>query len=91
MFQTVAEAVVIQESVTAILMHFNGPFCTGKLPPNFGKILGNQLKNLAAQGKLVRVKASFKLGEELKKAPKKPAAKKPAAKKPGRSGWQCCL
>ena len=48
------------------------------VPETFGKTLGQQLKALAASGKLVRVKASFKLSEALKK----PAAKKPAAKKP---------
>lgn len=48
------------------------------VPETFQKTLAQQLKALAAKGKLVRVKASFKLSEELKK----PAAKKPAAKKP---------
>ena len=37
---------------------------------------------MAKDGQLVKVKASFKLGEKLKKVVKKPAAKKPAAKKP---------
>lgn len=48
------------------------------VPETFQKTLAQQLKAMAAKGKLVRVKASFKLSEELKK----PAAKKPAAKKP---------
>ena len=40
------------------------------------------LRRLEKAGKLVKVKASYKLGDELKKAPKKakPAAKKPATK-----------
>ena len=47
------------------------------------KILSTQLKNLVASGKLVKVKASYKLGEALKKAPKKPKkAKKPKKKAP---------
>ena len=51
-----------------------------KLPDNFKKILSTQLKNLVKSGKLLKVKASYKLGEALKKAPKKP--KKKAVKKP---------
>jgi|TARA_B110000003_G_scaffold183474_1_gene182500 histone H1/5 len=58
-----------------------------KLPDNFKKILSTQLKNLVKSGKLLKVKASYKLGEALKKAPKKPKKKaapkkKKAAKKP---------
>jgi hypothetical protein len=60
------------------------------LPANFNKTLGNQLKSLTAAAKLVRVKSSFKLGEELKKAPKKKVVKKPAAKKPGMSSQGFC-
>lgn len=46
------------------------------------KLLQNQLKRLEKAGKLIKVKASYKLGDELKKGPKKakPAAKKSAAK-----------
>ena len=58
---------------------------TYKLPANFKKVLSTQLKNLVKSGKLLKVKASYKLGEELKKAPKKPkkkaAPKKKVAKK----------
>ena len=58
-----------------------------KLPDNFKKILSTQLKNLVKSGKLLKVKASYKLGEALKKVPKKPKKKaapkkKKAAKKP---------
>ena len=58
-----------------------------KLPDNFKKILSTQLKNLVKSGKLLKVKASYKLGDALKKAPKKPKKKaapkkKKAAKKP---------
>ncbi|XP_061345644.1 histone H1 [Gastrolobium bilobum] len=37
------------------------------LPANFKKILGLQLKNQAAKGKLVKIKASYKLSEAAKK------------------------
>ncbi|KAL0379164.1 UNVERIFIED_CONTAM: Histone H1 [Sesamum radiatum] len=50
------------------------------LPANFRKILGLQLKNSATKGKLIKVKASYKLSEPGKTD--KPAAAKPAAKKP---------
>ncbi|XP_057784233.1 histone H1 [Salvia miltiorrhiza] len=54
------------------------------LPANFRKILGLQLKNSAAKGKLNKIKASYKLSDAGKKE-KAAAAKKPAvaaAKKP---------
>ena len=38
-----------------------------KLPDNFKKILSTQLKNLVKSEKLVKIKASYKLGEALKK------------------------
>ncbi|TYG94596.1 hypothetical protein ES288_A11G200700v1 [Gossypium darwinii] len=37
------------------------------LPANFRKILGLQLKNSAARGKLIKIKASYKLSEAGKK------------------------
>ncbi|KAG9146049.1 hypothetical protein Leryth_016604 [Lithospermum erythrorhizon] len=40
------------------------------LPSNFRKILATQLKNSAAKGKLIKVKASFKLSEAVKKITK---------------------
>ncbi|XP_073145987.1 uncharacterized protein [Henckelia pumila] len=51
------------------------------LPENFRKILGLQLKNSTAKGKLIKVKASFKLSDAGKKGNPKPTPK-PAAKKP---------
>ena len=72
-------------SVPAIAKYLAANF---KLPANFKKVLSTQLKNLVKAGKLLKIKASYKLGDALKKAPKKPkkkAAKKPkkkAAKKP---------
>ena len=41
------------------------------LPANWEKVLSVQLRKLALAGKLVRVKASYKLGEALKKPAKK--------------------
>ncbi|XP_075492892.1 histone H1 [Primulina tabacum] len=49
------------------------------LPANFRKILGLQLKNSTLKGKLVKIKASFKLSDTGNKNNPKPAAKKPAA------------
>ncbi|KAL3525298.1 hypothetical protein ACH5RR_013670 [Cinchona calisaya] len=45
------------------------------LPANFRKILGLQLKNSAARGKLIKIKASYKLSEAGKNVT---AVKKPA-------------
>ena len=66
-------------SVPAITKYLGANF---KLPENFKKILSTQLKNLVKSGKLLKVKASYKLGEALKKKPpKKKAPKKKAPKK----------
>ncbi|TKY70470.1 Histone H1 [Spatholobus suberectus] len=45
------------------------------LPANFKKILGLQLKNQAARGKLVKIRASYKLSETAKKEKKESTAK----------------
>ncbi|RDX61676.1 hypothetical protein CR513_60076 [Mucuna pruriens] len=45
------------------------------LPANFKKILGLQLKNQAARGKLVKIKASYKLSETAKKEKKETTTK----------------
>ncbi|KAK1296915.1 hypothetical protein QJS10_CPB15g00564 [Acorus calamus] len=42
----------------------------GALPENYKKMLGLQLKNFTAKGKLMKVKASFKLSEAGKKESK---------------------
>lgn len=56
------------------------------LPANFRKILGLQIKNSASKGKLIKIKASYKLSESGKKekavTAKPAAAKKPAVRKP---------
>jgi histone H1/5 len=48
-----------------------------ELPANYKKVLATQLKNFTAKGKLVKVRASFKLKEDeaLKKKKKKPVKK----------------
>lgn len=50
------------------------------LPANFKKTLSIQLRGFAAKGKLVKVKASYKLSDATKKAAPKPKAKPAAAK-----------
>lgn len=52
-----------------------------KLPTGWEKVLAQQLKKQAAAGKLVRVKASFKLGDALKKEAKKVEKKTTTAEK----------
>merc|ERR1712098_72653 len=52
------------------------------LPDTFKKFLSTALKKMTEDGKLVKVKASYKLGAALKAAPKKKVVKKkPAAPK----------
>ena len=51
------------------------------LPDTFKKSLSTALKKMTEDGKLVKVKASYKLGAALKAAPKKVVKKKPAAPK----------
>ena len=53
-----------------------------ELPANFKKILGHQLKNSVANGKLLKVKASYKLSEASKKAGSAKGEKKPKTAKP---------
>ena len=50
---------------------------TYKLPDGWKKVLSTQVKKMAgASAKLLQVKNSYKLGEALKKAPKKVVKKK---------------
>lgn len=66
----------------AIAKYLEDTYKTG-LPPNFKKILSVQLRNLTKQGKLYKVKNSFKLSDDLKKpikAPKSVVANKDAPK-----------
>jgi histone H1/5 len=57
------------------------------LPANYKKMLSIQLRGFAAKGKLVKVKASYKLSDAAKKdSPKaKPAVAKTAAAKPAKA------
>ena len=68
-------------SVPAITKYLGANF---KLPENFKKILSTQLKNLVKSGKLLKVKASYKLGEALKKKPpkKKAPRRRPPRRRP---------
>jgi len=49
---------------------------TYTLPDGWKKVLSTQIKNLSKSEKLLKLKNSFKLGEALKKAPKKVVKKK---------------
>ncbi|GFY80447.1 hypothetical protein Acr_01g0002560 [Actinidia rufa] len=52
------------------------------LPANFRKILGVQLKNSVAKGKLIKIKASYKLSETDQTKPKsKPSTEKGTKRK----------
>jgi histone H1/5 len=51
----------------AIAKYLEEVYKTG-LPPNFKKILSVRLRNMTKQGKVYKVKNSFKLSEELKKS-----------------------
>uniref|UniRef100_A0A0D9W9H4 H15 domain-containing protein n=1 Tax=Leersia perrieri TaxID=77586 RepID=A0A0D9W9H4_9ORYZ len=53
------------------------------LPANYKKMLSIQLRGFAAKGKLVKVKASYKLSDAAKKDSPKPKPK-PAAAKPAK-------
>lgn len=53
----------------AIAKYLEDKYNTG-LPPNFKKTLSTQLRNLSKAEKLVKVKNSFKLSNELKKTSK---------------------
>lgn len=56
----------------------------GVLPANFKKVLFVQLKNFTSKGKLLKVKASFKLSEIGKKDEKKKKVAKKPEKRPER-------
>ncbi|KAJ4746537.1 Histone H1 [Rhynchospora pubera] len=85
-FEMIKDAIVALHERTgsssyAIAKHMEDKH-KGHLPANFKKILANKLKGFAAKGKLVKVKASFKLSEAGKAVKdKKPVAKK-VVKKP---------
>ncbi|KAL2935936.1 Histone H1.2 [Bienertia sinuspersici] len=66
----------------AIAKHIEEQQKVKDLPPNFKKLLFNQLKKFVASGKLVKVKNSFKLppGASKKSPATAPAAEKPKPK-----------
>ncbi|ERN14461.1 histone H1 [Amborella trichopoda] len=89
-FQMIKEAILALKEKGGSSPYAIAKFMEGKykavLLGNFKKMLALQLKNHAAKGKLVKVKASYNLVEEVKKeAPAKKPTKKPvttASKKP---------
>ena len=72
-------------SQLAIAKWIEGKYA-GVLPANFKKQLSLQLKKLSQKGKLVQIKHSYKLSDELKKPAKvvkKVAEKKASVEKKG--------
>ncbi|XP_042441978.1 histone H1-like [Zingiber officinale] len=82
-FQMIKEAILALNEKTGSSPHAIAKFMEekhkGVLPDNFKKVLAVQLKNSTTKGKLVKVKASFKLSSSGKKDLKK-VAKKPEKK-----------
>ena len=89
-FQMIKEALLALNDKSGSSPYAIAKYMEGKhkavLPGNFKKILALQLKNSAAKGKLIKIKASYKLSESGKKDNKKTAtttkptvAPKPAA------------
>ncbi|MCL7043645.1 hypothetical protein MKW94_012759 [Papaver nudicaule] len=90
-FQMIKEALVALNEKNGSSPHAIAKFISQKhknLPSNFNKMLGVQLKNCTANGKLTKVKSSFKLSDASKQvkptksAPAKPTKVVPKAKKP---------
>ena len=82
--QMIKEAISALKERTGSSSHAIAKYMEDKhgasLPANFKKMLSIQLRGFAAKGKLVKVKASYKLSEAAKKASPKPKAKPAAAK-----------
>ncbi|RCV35042.1 hypothetical protein SEVIR_7G219100v4 [Setaria viridis] len=87
-FEMIKEAITALKERTGSSSHAIAKYMEDKhgasLPANYKKMLSIQLRGFAAKGKLVKVKASYKLSDAAKKdSPKaKPAAAKTAAAKP---------
>ncbi|KAG6469687.1 histone H1-like [Zingiber officinale] len=86
-FQMIKEAILALNEKTGSSPYAIAKFMEekhkGVLPENYKKVLFVQLKNFASKGKLLKVKASFKLsqtGKDEKKKKKKEVAKKPEKK-----------
>ncbi|RLM74347.1 hypothetical protein C2845_PM15G19240 [Panicum miliaceum] len=90
-FEMIKEAITALKERTGSSSHAIAKYMEDKhgpsLPANYKKMLSIQLRGFAAKGKLVKVKASYKLSDAAKKeAPKaKPAAAKPAPAKPAKA------
>ncbi|KAG0472771.1 hypothetical protein HPP92_014628 [Vanilla planifolia] len=84
-FLMIKEAILALHEKTGSSSQAIAKFIEGKhkgvLPGNFRKLLAIQLRGFAAKGKLVKVKASFKLSDSGKKVEKKSV--KDAKRKPG--------
>jgi len=82
--QMIKEAISALKERTGSSSHAIAKYMEDKhgasLPANFKKMLSIQLRGFAAKGKLVKVKASYKLSDAAKKASPKPKAKPAAAK-----------
>ncbi|KAJ1272343.1 hypothetical protein BS78_06G194700 [Paspalum vaginatum] len=78
-FEMIKEAISALKERTGSSSHAIAKYMEQKhgasLPANYKKMLSIQLRGFAAKGKLVKVKASYKLSDDAKKA--KPAAPKP--------------
>ncbi|XP_020080974.1 histone H1-like [Ananas comosus] len=98
-FQMIKDAILALDDKTgsstyAIAKHIEERH-RGVLPPNYKKVLAVQLKNFTAKGKLVKVRASFKLAEaekgeenaeQMTKKPRRAAAAAAAAAGGGGGG-----
>ncbi|XP_066345697.1 histone H1-like [Miscanthus floridulus] len=83
-FEMIKEAISALKERTGSSSHAIAKYTEDKhgasLPANFKKMLSIQLRGFAAKGKLVKVKASYRLSDAAKKATPKPKAKPAAAK-----------
>ncbi|RLM65317.1 hypothetical protein C2845_PM16G16750 [Panicum miliaceum] len=90
-FEMIKEAITALKERNGSSSHAIAKYMEDKhgpsLPANYKKMLSIQLRGFAAKGKLVKVKASYKLSDAAKEAPKaKPVAAKTAAAKPAKAG-----
>ncbi|KAI3686662.1 hypothetical protein L1987_80345 [Smallanthus sonchifolius] len=84
-FEMIKEAIVTLKERTGSSQYAISKFVEEKhknLPANFKKVLLTQLKKFVTAGKLVKVKASYKLPAATAPAKKKPAAKPKTVAKP---------
>lgn len=86
-FEMIKEAITVLKERTGSSAHAIAKYMEEKhgasLPANYKKMLSIQLRGFASKGKLVKVKASYKLSDAAKDSPKaKPAAPAPKAAAP---------